>query len=108
MGQLRGRLYWYVFGTIGGQNGKPPKTVGLGGYRTENEARTAANNVNDWADEYQVCSYRTVQLSVAKSCYRAERTQKTGNLGISLMPIRSANNKKASRFEQIKQSRGIE
>jgi hypothetical protein len=112
MGILRGRLHYYIFGAVGFAKGDGSGTVGksiaLGPFRSDNEAHTAANNINDWVNDYEVCSYRTSQLAVAKSCWKAEKAQKTGNLGISLQPIRSGNSKKTSRFEQIKESRGIE
>ena len=114
MGMLRGRTHWYVFGVISSTNKDGEKvgggkTVGIGPYRTESEARTAANNINDWAGgENEILAFKTSQLQCAKSCYRAMKSQQTGNLGITLQPIRSAGNKKTSRFEQIKESRGIE
>ena len=109
---LRGRMCHYIFGAVGvakgDGSGSVGKSIALGPYRTESEAHTAASNINDWVNDYEICAYRTSQLAVAKSCWKANKAQKTGNLGISLQPISSGNNKKSSRFEQIKESRGIE
>jgi hypothetical protein len=104
MGQLRGRIAWYLFGQIS------HKTVALGPFLNMNEAQTAANKIVDWdSGEPPIPeSFNTRELQKAKQMYKAKISQSTGQLGLSLRPIRNANNKNTSRFEQIKQSRGIE
>jgi hypothetical protein len=110
-----GRLCWYIFGEIGqgqsdGQGGsRKARTVCLGPFGSQNEAQTAANKITDWlTDTPEPMRYFTSDLQKAKMMYKAKMSQSSGQLGISLRPIHSANNKKTSRFEQIKESRGIE
>lgn len=102
MGMLRGVPRWYTFGMVKG------KMMALGPAKSEGSARSAANNINDWDTEPEIKMYRTIQLSVAKACFKYEKSQQTGSLGMSVMPIRSVSNKKTTRFEQIKENRGIE
>jgi hypothetical protein len=114
-----GRACWYIFGEIGqgqkdgqgdGQGGgRRPKTVCLGPFLGQNEAQTAANKIVDWlCDTPEPIRLFTSDLQKAKQIYKAKMSQSSGQLGISLRPIHSANTKKASRFERIKESRGIE
>jgi len=100
----RGRLAWYIFGPIQG------KTVALGPFISQNEAQTAANRITDWdlGEAPVPISLASRELAKAKQMYKAKMSQSTGQLGISLRPIRNANNRKTSRFEQIKESRGID
>jgi hypothetical protein len=76
------RYWWYIFGSING------RTIALGKYQSESEAQTAANNINDWDSDWVVKQYRTEQLSVAKQMRKAELSQETGRLGLSLQPMR--------------------
>jgi hypothetical protein len=100
---MRGRLAWYIFGPVS------RRTIALGPFLSQNEAQSAANKITDWDDEVPIpLSLPTRELAKAKQIFKAKMSQSTGQLGISLRPIRNANNKKTSRFEQIKESRGIE
>ena len=108
---MRGRLSWYIFGYVGGH------LVADGPFATENKAYEAATAINDWdSDDWKTRQYATRSLSEAKSAYRHEQSQETGQLAPMLKPIRSTTtgvkwkrnkNKSSQRLEEIKQERGI-
>jgi hypothetical protein len=76
---------------------------------SQSEANTAANKINDFVNEPEIVSYRTSDLAKAKGIWKSAQSQKTGQLGIALRPIyRPEGDKDMSRFDRIKESRGIE
>lgn len=107
---MRGRLAWYIFGEVGEGDGRKPRTVCLGPFSNQNEAQTAANKITDWSTGQppEPVRYFSCDMQKVKMMHKAKMAQASGQLGVSLRPIYSANNKKTSRFEQIKESRGIE
>lgn len=74
---------WYFFGTCSGT-----PTAG-GPHSTESQAREAAYAIRDFDSEPEFFRFRTVQLSEAKRMYRYQLSQRTGNMGLALRPIRS-------------------
>jgi hypothetical protein len=97
------RLGYFIFGSIN------KKVCCLGPFRSDNEAQSAANKITDWDGGCaEVEKWMTTDIARAKQMHKAKMAQSSGQLGMSLQPIRNMNSKKTSRLDQIKESRGIE
>jgi hypothetical protein len=103
-------LCWWIIGRVSG------KTVFTGPYRSESEALSKANNIQDFdLGDFDVKHYPTSDMARAKSMYKAQLTDKSGLMGNAFMRIGNANSDKAvkntghlDRLNKIKAQRGIE
>jgi hypothetical protein len=108
IGRPSSRLCWYIFGVVSNDR-YAQRPVAQGPFGSQSEANTAANKITDFVNDPEILSFRTTQLAVAKSQWKSLQSQKTGQLGIALRPVyRAEGDRDMSRFDRIKESRGID
>jgi len=79
---MHGQPHWWIFGYI---DGKP---VCDGGHQSEAKAYEKAFSINDWDSDFSIKMYRTSNMAVAKAAWKSEQAGLTGNMAMSLRPIR--------------------
>ena len=88
---------WFAFATSGGI------PFASGPHNTESEAQDSVYKLKDVDTSPEIRRYKTVQLAEAKKIFKYEMSQRTGNMGLSLRPIRT--NKVLKEEENI--SKGV-
>lgn len=75
------RQMWYVYGT------SAHKMYVYGGFMSESEAMSKANDIQDWDNDYQTIQLPTTDLKAAKSMIKAKLTGQSGSLGLGTQRI---------------------
>lgn len=99
---MRGQPSWFVIGRVSG------RWVFDGPHVTEAKALEKGASINDWdSNDWEARMFHTSDMRQAKAIWKSEQAEKTGSMGQSLQPIRGTKTDRKTRFDELKEARGL-